>query len=128
VFHLGHRRADLSQICYYAVAILDAARMTSATLPAPSASDNSLASSSGPLQLYFSRLTSGPPARWNLAATGGLLTLIAIWAACLHATWGAWGSLTVDSGREMYVSAVLAQGKLLYRDVWYNFGPAAPFQ
>jgi len=52
---------------------------------------------------------------------------MAIWAACLYATWAAWGSLTVDSGRELYVSAVLAEGKTLYRDVWYNFGPAAPY-
>ena len=57
----------------------------------------------------------------------GAFGLIAIWAACFNATWGAWGSLTVDSGREMYVSAVLAEGKTLYRDVWYNFGPAAPY-
>ena len=101
--------------------------MTPATLSTLSSSDNSSAGSSGPLELYFSRLTSGYPARWSLTNTCGLLALLAIWAACLHATWAAWGSLTVDSGREMYVSAALAEGKVLYRDVWYNFGPVAPY-
>ncbi len=101
--------------------------MTPATLPTPSASGNTSTSLSEPFQLYFSRLTSGFPARWNLTTAGGLFALIAIWAACLYTTWAAWGSLTVDSGREMYVSAVLAEGKVLYRDVWYNFGPAAPY-
>jgi hypothetical protein len=101
--------------------------MTPAILPTPSVTDSSSPGSSGPLQLFFFRLTSGSPARWNVATAGGLFALIAIWAACLHATWAAWGSLTVDSGREIYVSAVLAEGKVLYRDVWYNFGPAAPY-
>jgi len=100
--------------------------MTPATSPTSSeAGDFSLGLSS--FQIYFSRLTKRPAARWNLTTFGGMLALIVIWGACFHATWGAWGNLTVDSGREMYVSAVLAEGKTLYRDVWYNFGPAAPY-
>src|SRR5260370_30313755 len=27
----------------------------------------------------------------------------------------------------MYVTTVLLEGKTLYRDVWFNFGPAAPY-
>ena len=127
MFHLGHRQADHARVCRRALAILNATEMAHATLPTPSPSGVTPTSLSEPFQLYFSRLTSGSPARWNVTTFGGLLALIAIWAACFHATWATWGSLTVDSGRELYVSAVLAEGKLLYRDVWYNFGPLAPY-
>ncbi len=41
-------------------------------------------------------------------------------------TWAAWPSLTVDCGREMYVPAAMAQGKRLYADLWYPYGPLAP--
>src|SRR5207249_5471400 len=34
---------------------------------------------------------------------------------------------SVDSGREIYVAAAVAQGKMLYRDVWYLYGPGAPY-
>ncbi len=101
--------------------------MTSATLPTPTEAAPSSASSPGPLQIYFTRLISGAPARWNLTTVGGLSTLILIWAALLHATWATWGSLTVDSGHEMYIPTVLAEGKMLYRDVWFMYGPLAPY-
>lgn len=42
-------------------------------------------------------------------------------------TWASWGDLTVDCGREMYVPWMLSEGKMLYRDVWYLYGPAAPY-
>ena len=45
----------------------------------------------------------------------------------LYTTWGAWGNLTIDSGHEMYIPSVLAEGKKLYRDVWHIYGPAAPY-
>jgi hypothetical protein len=56
-----------------------------------------------------------------------LLVLTALWTAQAYATWGAWGNLTIDSGHEMYIPALLAQGKTLYRDVWFPYGPAAPY-
>jgi hypothetical protein len=89
--------------------------------------EKSAASASELFTRYFSRLTSGPPASWNLKTFGGLLALIVIWAAWLHGTWGAWGNLGVDSGREMYEASALAEGKVLYQDVWFNFGPASPY-
>jgi hypothetical protein len=57
----------------------------------------------------------------------GLTSLCLLWAWQLYATWGTWGNLTIDSGREMYVPAVLAEGKVLYRDVWFPYTPAAPY-
>jgi hypothetical protein len=101
--------------------------MNTATLPAPAASKTSSIGSSGPWQLYFSRLTSVTPARWNLTTAGGLLTLIAMWSVLLRWTWARWGSLTIDCGHEMYVPALLSEGKMLYRDVWFMYGPLAPY-
>jgi len=70
---------------------------------------------------------SGSPSPWDITSYVGLLALIALWAARVYATWAAWGNLTIDSGHEMYVPALLAGGKLLYRDVWWMYGPAAPY-
>ena len=64
---------------------------------------------------------------WSAAAILALLVLALFWALKLYTTWGAWGNLTIDSGREMYVPAALAKGKTLYRDVIYLYGPAAPY-
>ncbi|MGH9681024.1 MAG: glycosyltransferase family 39 protein [Candidatus Acidiferrales bacterium] len=68
--------------------------------------------------------SAGP---WSLTAVAAPLLLVALWVVKLYTTWGAWGNLTIDSGHEMYVPAMLAQGKVLYRDLWFPFGPAAPY-
>jgi hypothetical protein len=68
---------------------------------------------------------SGSP--WNISTVSALLLLVALWAVKLYTTWGAWGNLTVDSGHELYVPAMLAEGKQLYRDLWFPFGPGAPY-
>jgi hypothetical protein len=68
---------------------------------------------------------SGSP--WNISTIVALMLLFVLWAVKLFTTWGAWGNLTIDSGHEMYVPAMLAEGKQLYRDVWYTYGPAAPY-
>src|SRR5882672_8861023 len=64
------------------------------------------------------------PALWNLTTYIALLMLTALWAAQVYATWAAWGDLTIDSGHEMYVPMLLAEGKMLYRDVWFLYTPA----
>jgi hypothetical protein len=69
----------------------------------------------------------GPPIPWNRTTYAALLALVALWAAKVYSTWAAWGSLTVDSGHEMYIPALLAEGKVLYRDAWFTYGPAAPY-
>src|ERR1700722_12833342 len=68
-----------------------------------------------------------PEAPWNYTTCGALFMLVLLWAVKLFTTWGAWGNLTIDSGHEMYVPLMLAQGKVLYRDVWFMYGPAAPY-
>ena len=64
---------------------------------------------------------------WNIKTYFALLTLLAIWAAKVSSTWAAWGDLTIDSGHEMYIPLLLSQGKQLYRDVWFMYGPLAPY-
>jgi len=52
-------------------------------------------------------------------------------AACflylLNFTWLKWGDLVVDVGREMYLALELSSGKLLYRDIFYVYGPFSPY-
>jgi hypothetical protein len=67
------------------------------------------------------------PVSWDRAAQIGLIGLMALWAGLFYWTWATWGSVTIDSGREMYVPAVLSQGKMLYRDVIYQYPPLAPY-
>ena len=69
----------------------------------------------------------GPPVPWSRTTYVALLTLVILWAARMYTTWATWGSLTTDCGREMYVPALLSQGKMLYRDVFYPYTPAAPY-
>ena len=53
--------------------------------------------------------------------------LILLWVVLLVATWGRWGSVTDDCGRELSVARDLALGKTLYSDVWYLYQPAGPY-
>src|ERR1017187_4701563 len=78
-------------------------------------------------QPYFSHLILGSKVPWDFTTFGALLLLVVLWAVKVYTTWAAWGNLTIDSGHEMYVPAMLAEGKLLYRDVWYPYGPGAPY-
>jgi hypothetical protein len=74
-----------------------------------------------------------PNAHDDLGAGHGLAVWISIgalcclWLALVTFGWARWGSVTVDCGRELYVAAALAEGKMLYRDVWYLYGPGAPY-
>ena len=63
----------------------------------------------------------GPAVLISIGALGCL------WLALVVFGWARWGSVTVDCGRELYVAAALAEGKMLYRDVWYMYGPGAPY-
>jgi hypothetical protein len=55
------------------------------------------------------------------------LALLVLVALISVATWQKWGYISIDSGREMYVPAALRDGKRLYIDVWYNYGPLVPY-
>ena len=53
--------------------------------------------------------------------------LIALTCAMAWHTWAHWGDFQIDSGRELYVPVAILHGKLLYRDLWYMYGPLAPY-
>ncbi|MEA4856920.1 glycosyltransferase family 39 protein [Solidesulfovibrio sp.] len=59
----------------------------------------------------------------------GLLgTLLALGAAYfLWRTWGRWGDIQVDFGRELYIAWQISSGKVLYRDLAYFNGPLSPY-
>jgi len=101
--------------------------MASSTLPSSNVSEAYSTSAPHILETFFSRLVSGPPVPWNWKTRSGLVLLVAIWAAWMYGTWATWGWLTADCGREMYVPAVLSEGKVLYKDIWYLYGPLAPY-
>lgn len=48
-------------------------------------------------------------------------------AYLLDLTWLKWGDLIIDIGREMYVPLELISGKMLYRDIFYLYGPFSPY-
>ncbi len=69
----------------------------------------------------------GDPVPWNRTTCLALLALVCLWGMGMYKTWAHWGDLTIDCGREMYVPAALAHGKMLYRDVYYPYTPGAAY-
>jgi hypothetical protein len=67
------------------------------------------------------------PAPGTLTVCIALLALVLLWAVKVYSTWARWGNLTIDSGHEMYIPGMLAHGKMLYRDVWFLYGPASEY-
>ena len=76
---------------------------------------------------HYSLLAYRPGTPWNFTTLSALLVLVVVWAVKVYVTWAAWGDLTIDSGHEMYVPALLAEGKTLYRDTFFSFGPASVY-
>lgn len=70
---------------------------------------------------------AGRPAAWNRTAYAALLSLFFLWALKFYTTWANWGSISSDTGHELYIPAQLAQGKQLYRDIWFMYGPASAY-
>ena len=63
------------------------------------------------------------PRHWKLL---GVTTMFGcLFAYLLAMTWRRWGEPIVDLGRELYVPWQLAEGAVLYRDVYYYYGPLA---
>jgi len=59
------------------------------------------------------------------AALRGSIGAVALLVAVL--TWGHWGDIQVDCGKELYVPYEILRGKLLYRDIFYPYGPLPPY-
>jgi hypothetical protein len=59
---------------------------------------------------------------------GIALTLAAAaFAILLAVSWQKWANLTIDGGREMNTPLRLLEGELIYADVYYLYGPFAPY-
>jgi hypothetical protein len=99
------------------------------TLPGPVLTDPLAAPEPASLIRQLRGMFEYSPAdkRWSLVDGVAVLLLAVLWAMRMYATWATWGNLSIDGGHEMYVPAMLAQGKMLYRDVWYHYGPVAPY-
>src|SRR5271154_27541 len=65
-----------------------------------------------------------PRTREDRIAQAALLITL---AALCTLTWRRWGYLPIDSGREMYVPAAIREGRRLYFDLWYPYGPLIPY-
>lgn len=66
----------------------------------------------------------GPaPGSARLLAALGLLALV---GANALLTWGRWGDVVTDCGRELDVALQLSQGRALYSEVRYWYGPLPP--
>src|ERR1700732_3610451 len=63
--------------------------------------------------------------RWPDEIARCTIVVVALILAWL--TWAHWGNIQVDCGRELYVPAEILRGKLLYRDLWYPYGPLEPY-
>jgi hypothetical protein len=53
--------------------------------------------------------------------------IVAVACTLFWLTWAHWGDIQLDNGRELYVPMQILRGELLYRDIFYAFGPLAPY-
>ena len=66
-----------------------------------------------------------PLGGWEDVALRGIIVAVAVVLAWY--TWARWGDFQVDCGRELYVPTEILRGKLIYRDIFYPYGPLAPY-
>src|SRR5579872_6978249 len=100
------------------------ARESEHRLPEPGAARAPVGplTASRPIENRGQLSSAGRAADWRARAF-----ILAVFIGFTIYTWEQWGDLRVDTGREMYVPAMLAQGKMLYRDLWYPYMPLAPY-
>ena len=61
--------------------------------------------------------------KWYLSFLVSALCFLGL----LRFTWLKWGDLIIDTGREAYVPLALISGRMLYRDIFYLYGPIPPY-
>ena len=54
-------------------------------------------------------------------------TITTVFAALFFLHWGIWGNLIADTFRDQWVFHALNNGRVLYRDVTYLYGPLPPY-
>jgi len=76
-------------------------------------------------ELVESSLPSGTRSLVPHLAAGSLLSILAV--ALFASSFEAWGHPIIDLGRDLYLPSQILDGRVLYRDLLYNYGPAAPY-
>jgi hypothetical protein len=61
---------------------------------------------------------------WHAAAWAALCVIGALLFA---ESFRRWGHPTIDLGRDLYLPSQILQGRVLYRDLMYNYGPTIPY-
>jgi hypothetical protein len=92
-------------------------RQSSARVVLPTSDESGAAAAPNPLARILRE--------WPDAAARAAIVAVAFTLFWL--TWAHWGSIQVDCGREVYVPYQILRGKLLYRDLWYPYGPLEPY-
>ncbi|MCP4204092.1 MAG: hypothetical protein GY769_19430 [bacterium] len=75
-------------------------------------------------------MTSPPPfsRAHNLAPHVVAWSLLVVTTALLFvSSFESWGEPIIDLGRDLYIPSQILEGRVLYRDLLYNYGPAAPY-
>ena len=62
---------------------------------------------------------------WRDPVSRGFIVVVAVTLAWW--TWASWGDIQIDCGSDLYVSAEILHGRLLYRDIFYPYGPLIPY-
>ncbi len=57
----------------------------------------------------------------------GTLVLLTASASVLTLSWGKWPDIIVDFGRELYIPWQLSEGKVLYKDIFFYYGPLSKY-
>jgi hypothetical protein len=75
------------------------------------------------------RRSESEPRTLARAAGHGLAwsVLVSVGALLFHSSFEAWGDAIVDLGRDLWVPSQILEGRILYRELLYNYGPAAPY-
>lgn len=66
-----------------------------------------------------------PPGVWPHIASW--LTLAAVGALLFAQSYAGWGDIVIDLGRDLFLPGELLKGRVLYRELLYNYGPVAPY-
>ena len=60
----------------------------------------------------------------NIFLAGGIPIVVISWLAI---SWRRWPDCLIDFGQQLYVPWQISQGKVLYRDIYYSYGPLAAY-
>ncbi len=55
------------------------------------------------------------------------LVLAVVAGLLLAQSWDRWGDLLIDLGRDLYLPGEILKGRVLYRQLLYNYGPVTPY-